>query len=163
MQDAPYRLIPLHDRAGLIVGHTKVSAEDFDALAIYPWHINGKNGYAIRSDAQQRTVLMSRQILGLQRGDKREADHINRDRLDNRRENLRAVTKAENAVNRGSNPNSTSRFRGVCWHRAANAWQAQARHRCVKYYLGVFVLEEDAARAINDFWTERGYPAPNDV
>jgi hypothetical protein len=55
------------------------------------WYLNGSAtaGYAVSTE-HKRMVLMSREILGLERGDKREADHENRDRLDNRRSNLRA-------------------------------------------------------------------------
>ena len=55
-------------------------------------------GYTAK-DAAEKTRLMHRQILGLIHGDGKEVDHINKDRLDNRRANLRVVTRKENCAN----------------------------------------------------------------
>lgn len=43
--------------------------------------------------------MLAREILGLKIGDRREADHVNRNKLDNRRNNLRITTTAENRHN----------------------------------------------------------------
>jgi hypothetical protein len=105
---------------------------------------------------------MHRELLGLEPGDPLQCDHINRDRLDNRRANLRIVTSAANNTNLGSR-GGTSKYRGVHWNKDRHAWHAQARLNGHARYLGLFPLEDDAARAVNSFWTTRGYPAPNEV
>jgi hypothetical protein len=46
---------------------------------------------------------------------------------------------------------STSKFRGVCWHKASNRWRAQRVINGKNTYLGDYAKEEDAARAFNDF------------
>jgi hypothetical protein len=73
-------------------------------------------------------------------------DHINLDTLDNRRSNLRLVTPAENHANQRPF-GATSRFRGVRWHRGK--WVGQVMFRGHLHYLGRFVDEEDAARAVD--------------
>ena len=89
-----------------------VSAVDWSRLSAWSWH-KQTNGYVIRKERigtrsrsaersgvkqKWRTVLLHREIMGAQRGE--EVDHINRDRLDNRRSNLRLVTHKENCQNR---------------------------------------------------------------
>jgi hypothetical protein len=69
-------------------------------------------------------------------------DHRNRNRLDNRRGNLRVVTHAENMMNVGANKGSTSRYRGVSWNKRRSKWIASFRGR----HLGCFDSEGDAAR-----------------
>lgn len=49
-------------------------------------------------------------------------DHINRDTLDNRIENLRVATAAQNASNRKLFANSTSKAKGVSWNKRAGKW-----------------------------------------
>ena len=74
-------------------------------------------------------------------------DHINNDRADNRIENLREATHAQNGRNKSSHKDSTSRYLGVSWNKNANKWQADIRVDGKNYYLGLFVVAEDAARA----------------
>lgn len=76
-----------------------------------------------------------------------EVDHINRDRLDNRRQNLRVVTRHQNAIWRQGLPNSTSRFKGVGFHKSRNTWRAYIKVNGKSMNLGYFKYEEDAAYA----------------
>lgn len=74
------------------------------------------NGYVVRKvrdgNGEWRRRTLSQEIMRLAAGDQREVDHINGDRLDNRRENLRVGTKAQNQQNRrGANRDGRSRFR----------------------------------------------------
>lgn len=72
-------------------------------------------------------------------------DHINGNGLDNRRENLRIVTSAQNSQNQfvQAGNDKTSRFKGVHWDSGASRWVASIASR----YLGQFIEEADAARA----------------
>lgn len=54
-----------------------------------------------------------------------EIDHINRDPSDNRIENLRCVTHAENMYNRGVHKNNTSGTPGVRWHKTTSRWKVE--------------------------------------
>lgn len=70
-------------------------------------------------------------------------DHINGNKLDNRKSNLRICSNAENCRNsRGTGKN---RFKGVFW--VANRWMAQIAVDRKTIYLGRFKDEEQAARA----------------
>jgi hypothetical protein len=76
-----------------------------------------------------------------------EIDHINNDPADNRIENLREATRSQNSKNQSSQKDSTSKYLGVSWAKHANKWVAQITVDGKKYYLGLFTIEEDAARA----------------
>lgn len=72
-----------------------------------------------------------------------EVDHINGNGLDNRRENLRIVSHAENSRNLRLRKGSSSGYRGVVWDR--NAWVARATVDGRGRSLGRFSSPEEAA------------------
>ena len=133
-----------------LAGWAIVDEEDYDELIVFLWRAHSNTGYVCRH-AEGTTVLMHRQILGLQPGDGIESDHINGNRLDNRRQNLRPGSRAENMQNVPSRPGS-SRFRGVYRHR--DKWVAQAKVAQVHHYLGIFATEEEAGRVAAAFRAE---------
>lgn len=66
------------------------------------WNGGGNNVYAVRNsivDGRNLTIRMHRAVLGLDAGARGEVDHINRNSLDNRRENLRVATRTQNIRN----------------------------------------------------------------
>lgn len=74
-------------------------------------------------------------------------DHINGDTLDNRIENLRAVTNKENQRNRKTNKNSGTGINGVTKRKKGNPYEAQIQVDGENIYLGTFATLEDAAKA----------------
>lgn len=74
-------------------------------------------------------------------------DHINRNKSDNRIENLREVSVSCNLRNRGNQKNNTSGVKGVSWHKMGNSWKAtiSINSKCV--YLGLFKTFEEAVQA----------------
>lgn len=109
-----------------------------------------------RADGKRQPTTLSRDILGLGPGDPRQADHKNHDTLDNRRENLRIVTRRQNSQNTRSCINSSSKYKGVSWYKRYRKWRAQIHHPCFgvdpsgqgkQKYLGSFNSEIEAARA----------------
>lgn len=76
-------------------------------------------------------------------------DHINMDTLDNRRENLRICTKAENMRNRNAQANNTSGMEGVTWDKYGKKWMAQLSLNKKHIHLGRYDDILDAAKAYN--------------
>lgn len=65
-------------------------------------------------------------------------DHINRNKLDNRIENLRAASRNENARNRKLHTNNTSGVKGVSWRKDVSKWVANISYENKQYHLGYF-------------------------
>jgi len=63
-------------------------------------------------------------------------DHIDRDKSNNRIENLREVTEQCNARNSGNPINNTSGVRGVSWHKKHKVWRAKIKVNKIAYILG---------------------------
>jgi len=71
-------------------------------------------------------------------------DHENRIKSDNRIDNLRDASKAQNEQNKGLRSVNTSGVTGVYWNKGANKWQAYITvHERVKY-LGIYCDKGDA-------------------
>lgn len=119
-----------------------VDDEDYAEVSRRRWAVQW-NGYAARGaliDGRHTTIRMHRQILGLAIGDERQGDHINYDRLDNRRENLRIVTARENLTHR--------RFVCVYWDKRNGNWRARATLNGRRQDLGRYENRDDALAAV---------------
>lgn len=132
---------------------TYAEIDDADApLVCGPaWRLSNK-GYAYRNEgARRETILMHRQILGLRPGGSRgrspEGDHINRNKLDNRRLNLRVVTRSGNNQNRRW-PVGKSGYRGVVWDRSHSSWRAILTLDGKQHSFGRFDDPAEAARVV---------------
>lgn len=79
-----------------------------------------------------------------------EVDHINGDPLDNRIENLRAATHAENLRNMKTPSSNTSGRNGVSWHKATRKWAVGIRHNGKWMHLGTFNDYSDAVKRRQD-------------
>ena len=116
-----------------------VDDADFKWLNQWKWHFDGQ--YAARKSPKK--IYMHR-LINLT-PDSFETDHINRDKLDNRRSNLRSTMRSQNAFNVGLRPNNTSGFIGVSW--TANRWEAYIWKDGFKIYLGRFKDKYEALKA----------------
>jgi hypothetical protein len=72
-------------------------------------------------------------------------DHINRDRLDNRRQNLRIATRSQNECNKGLISTNKSGFKGVFFDKRAQKWRAEIRIDGKLIYLGLYKHKIKAA------------------
>lgn len=130
----------------------EVSEEDYESVSKLKWHVsaNGRRFYAThRFGWKGKSVSMHRFILNPNTGD--DVDHINGNGLDNRRSNLRTVTRTQNLqAFQQPRKNKTSRFRGVCWSRCDECWKAQIQVNKVNVQLGRYADEKLAAGAYNE-------------
>jgi hypothetical protein len=145
--------IPLYGAGDTIRGYATVDADDVDFVNQWRWHL-GNDGYATRSENDRngkRSFSIHRELLGLARGDGLEGDHINRNRLDNRRSNLRVLPKKgrPNAQN-VTVPRGSSKYRGVTWHKQAKKWRATVCVNGQLRSLGCFSDEDEAGRVAKE-------------
>jgi hypothetical protein len=136
---------PKPDLARIPLGdgrYVYVDPADFEWLSRWKWHVMGD--YAARYE-KGKVVLMHRQILPPPKG--MIVDHVNRNKLDNSRANLRICTHRENTRNRAKPIGCASRFKGVCREKKTGKWKAAVRSGPEPVYLGTFDDEVEAARA----------------
>jgi len=141
-------LIPL--TKGLVA---TIDREDYSLVmgAASSWHacIQAGSPYAqARARKTQLTLMMHRVIMDAPKH--LVVDHINHDTLDNRRENLRVVTRQQNQCNVLPRTGNLSQFKGVCLNKRVNRWVAYINAHGKRTYLGYFEHEEDAARAYDE-------------
>jgi hypothetical protein len=79
---------------------------------------------------------------------KSEIDHINGNKHDNRIENLRLSTRADNTRNVKLRSNNKSGVKGVSWHKATKKWKAQIQCDKKKIGLGYFKTIEEAKNVV---------------
>lgn len=77
-------------------------------------------------------------------------DHINGIKDDNRLENLREATRSQNAFNKDKPISSSSGYKGVSWHKAANKYRAQCTLQGKFIYIGLYNTAEEASKAYQD-------------
>lgn len=123
---------------------TKISPEDLELAQASKWRL-GVHGYAV-SCKHCKDALLHRRIL--RPPDGFVTDHINGDKLDNRRSNLRIATPSQNQQNnKGRVADRKSKYKGVIWLAHENKWAAGilvgGKYRRITRH----VSEEDAARA----------------
>lgn len=121
----------------------------------YKFNISSGTGYA--APTHDKAIKLHNMIVGkAQKGFT--VDHINRDRLDNRRSNLRVVTKAQNIVN--SKPRSSSGYKGVS--KTSGGWRAYYKpYGSGQIHIGCYKTPEEAAKAYDkvakETWGEFAY------
>jgi hypothetical protein len=121
-----------------------VDDKDFLALSKFKWLFD--DGYAKRHKPSPEVgwLLMHRVIMKTKMG--MFTDHINGNKLDNRRVNLRICTNAQNMMNRGRQSNNSSGFRGVAWHKQRKKWRAFIKINGKQKSLGLYENINDAVK-----------------
>jgi hypothetical protein len=129
-----------------------VDDEDFEYLNQWRWCLHSA-GYAVRvqhisgsgKNRKRISYLMHQVVNKTIKGF--HTDHINGDKLDNRKCNLRTLTASENIFYSGDRKNNTSGHKGVSWSKERNLWCAQIGHKKKVIPLGRYQKIEDAIKA----------------
>lgn len=141
-------------RYGGIKAIALIDKEDFDRCKEYQWFLrssdSNKNYVGACSKMPDRKIFSLHHFILGKPPHGMEVDHINHDKSDCRRKNLRFCTRSQNHYNRSKTNFKSSRFKGVRF--VDNGWQAM----CCGKYIGRFINEEDAANAYNNKLLEIG-------
>lgn len=139
-----YEFTPDH-----VIGHFKngetllFDYTDYKLISGYRWWIDKGSGYFI-TNINGRLSYLHRMLMPDR--ENYVCDHINRDKHDNRRSNLRYATPQQNSRNRSIARNNTSGFIGVCWHIRQKKYVAAVKVDGRTINLGQFESAEEAAR-----------------
>lgn len=78
-----------------------------------------------------------------------EIDHIDGNKDNNNLDNLREVTHSQNIYNIKKRPGTSSKYRGVHFHKQSGKWRAKIKHEGKVKSLGLFNSEVEAGEAYN--------------
>lgn len=130
-----------------------VDDADFELFGGYSWQCT-KHGYARRRISDEVFSYLHREVMGAESSDV--VDHINRDKLDNRKENLRFCTRGENSKNANRKPGAV----GLCGvyinnpggktGKGVKKFAARIRVNRKRVWLGRFETVEEAHRVYVD-------------
>lgn len=123
---------------------------DFEYLRQFNWCVS--HGYAARNAHKNGGFIFMHRVvlerkLGRPLSKEERADHEDRKRAHNTRDNIRLATHKQNVRNRSKvSGNTSSRFIGVSWHKTGRKWNARIKTNNKLIHLGCFNNEEDAAK-----------------
>ena len=118
-----------------------VDDEDFEWLNQFKWCVNSSKYVITGKNTMHKMIMNPPKDMQI--------DHVNGDRFDNRRINLRICTGSQNCMNRKPTTKGISGYRGVTWHSTTQKWRARIELNGIKISLGLFLTPEEAAQAYN--------------
>ena len=128
--------ICLYNRKYEVVAHSLINKRFLKKVKKYKWSFDNFYGYAFAHIGERKIFKLHHFILGRPPKGK-ETDHINGNRLDNRIENLRFVTRSQNNMNRKD-------VKGYSWNKKIEKWETYIEFNHKRIRLGFFVKKSDA-------------------
>lgn len=125
-----------------------VDKQDYDLVSKLNWYVN-KVGYAA-NDSKPRK-LMHRFLLQFPTSG---VDHINGNKLDNRRANLRLCNQSQNSSNARLRSSNTSGYKGVSWDKKARKWSAFVTKDYKHIFGGYFNTPQEAYERYKELASE---------
>ena len=133
----------------------KISKNDLLLVSPYKWYLSN-SGYAVTNiylgkiDGKYRDKTLAMHTLHMDTPKGMDTDHINGDKLDNRRKNLRVCTRSENMQNKSVYSKQSSLPKGVTVNgnpRSKKKYTARINKAGKAIFLGNFYEVSDAAKA----------------
>jgi hypothetical protein len=121
-------------------GRVMIDTFNIPLVRKHKWYL-GSSGYAV-STSGRHIMLMHRLINNTPEGYL--TDHINRNKLDNRKVNLRTCNESENMENRDMLATNTAKVKGVYFHKATGKWTAEKIYKGKRYYFGLYDTMDEA-------------------
>jgi len=125
-----------------------VDDEDYEYLKQFNWQVDKYNCVKTHKNALLKDYLIHRIIMKAPKD--LEVDHIDGDRLNNQKNNLRLVQSSQNKMNRGPRKDCKSGYKGVSFHKQNENWCARIKTNGKYLHLGCFNNKIDAAKAYNE-------------
>lgn len=118
--------------------------KDFKKVLEYKWYPSG-TGSSNKTVINRKRDYIHRLIMNAPKGF--EVDHINRDRMNNCRNNLRICTHQQNQCNQPLQSNNTSGVTGVRFYAARNKYVARIKYFGKDIHLGYYEIKTEAIQA----------------
>lgn len=134
----------LYDIKGIYKERTLIDTEDIERVLKYKWCVN-PSGYVMGPLYFHKPL--ARYLLDCVFDKTVYVDHINRNTLDNRKQNLRKCTPQENTFNRGVQSNNKCGYKGVHFSKSKNSWEMRIQRGGIERKFGGFDTPEEAAKA----------------
>lgn len=149
MKKIPLRRINKDTRHREVFDYALVDDDDYPIVSKYYWYL-GSQGYVRRRDENKKQVNLHRFIAEIHHWDVGEntIDHINHDKKDNRKSNLRVCTFQQNMFNRTAHDDAFSRYKGVS-RRENGTWRMRVYLDGKCYRDETYRTEIEAAIAYN--------------
>jgi hypothetical protein len=144
-QPSDYRVIRLPSKDDVCI-----DIDDYDLATSRAWYKHSQGYTAAGSSTtghQYLHRLVLERVIGRQLTRKDVVDHINHDKLDNRRANLRLATASLNGANMVRPSHNSSGYKGVHWSQAHNRWHSSIKVQQTELFIGLFQDLEEAAYA----------------
>jgi hypothetical protein len=135
---------------------TIIDDDNFNDISKYSWRLVGA-GYVSRGvrlkakyGGKHKIFYLHREIMGAKKGE--EVDHINHNKLDNRKSNLRICNHRQNHLNRKGDSMSSSGFKGVSFkgnNCKDRPWCTRIFTNKKEIYLGNYATPQEAAKVYN--------------
>jgi hypothetical protein len=143
-----YAEVCLYNTKSEEVARAKIDIENITICKQYKWRLKN-DGYVVTTTKtnelpRKTTKYIHRWIMS--EPDSKVIDHINHDKLDNRKCNLRVCTQTENSQNKQLTDRNKSGCLGVSWSKVMNKWYARINVNGENVYLGYFTNKEDAIK-----------------
>ncbi len=138
------------------LNHKKVALvddEDYEYLNQWKWFAKKCKctWYPIRmlllNNGKRKAFPMHKEIMSPPKG--METDHKDHNGLNCQKDNMRNCTRQQNTQNQRKQPNRSSKYKGVCWHKFHNKWSCRITLNGKTKHLGYFKFEIKAALAYN--------------
>jgi len=150
-----YTLVPIKSRPGAVFA---IDTSDYDEYVtnMPNWYPSGSNGKYLscdwkRPDGKVRPRINRLLLLGLDTDKTKVVDHINGDTLDNRRCNLRVISKSANVAHRANeNKNNSSGVRGLHWCKTNKRWIVSIQHNEDTWWKKSFEDKDEAIKELNE-------------
>lgn len=132
--------IELYNKMGDCIAEAIIDADDIERVVDLKWTLNDNNRNYVKNI--KHGIYIHRLIANAKDGDI--VDHIDRNPLNNRKNNLRLVSSSQNSQNKSLQVNNTSGFIGVYWISEKNKWRAEIQINGESKSLGYFHEKNEA-------------------
>lgn len=126
--------------------------EDYSKIKEYCWCYK-KNGYIFASQGHQKSPIMLHRLLSDFPDSK--IDHVNRNKIDCRKENLRLADNFGNSRNSLLRKNNKSGFIGIRWCKQIDKWESYITVNWKRIYLGIY--DDSISALISRLKAEKEY------